>query len=267
MKFEKRPISFVIAATDHGTMIVNRHDYNVGPGGIKYGVGHDLLQFSSFDLNEVDLVVWLLSQKRLHCGDGVFAIDCGANIGVHTVEWAKSMHGWGSLLAIEAQERIFYALAGNISLNNCSNARALWAAVGSSAGSIMVPQLDYHQPASFGSLEIRERDSNEYIGQSIEFDEKNSIVTPLFAIDDLEIERLDFIKMDIEGMESEALAGAINTIKKCKPYLLIEKIKSDQQELQNFFISIEYEWVDAGIAFLAFPQNDLLKNNLTIKFS
>jgi FkbM family methyltransferase len=50
------------------------------------------------------------------------AIDCGANIGTHTIEWAKKMTGWGAVIGIEAQERIFYALAGNIAINNCFNA-------------------------------------------------------------------------------------------------------------------------------------------------
>lgn len=38
--------------------------------------------------------------------DGGVALDCGANIGVPTVEWAKAVHSWGRVLAIEARERI-----------------------------------------------------------------------------------------------------------------------------------------------------------------
>ena len=57
-------------------------------------------------------------------------LDCGANIGVHAVNWARHIFPEGQVLAIEAQERIFYALAGNLLLNNVHNARAIWAAVG-----------------------------------------------------------------------------------------------------------------------------------------
>ena len=32
----------------------------------------------------------LLALRRRHFGDGVIAVDCGANIGVHTVEWARA---------------------------------------------------------------------------------------------------------------------------------------------------------------------------------
>ena len=32
------------------------------------------------------------------------------------------MFGWGTVIAIEAQERVYYALCGNITINNCLNA-------------------------------------------------------------------------------------------------------------------------------------------------
>jgi FkbM family methyltransferase len=76
--------------------------------------------------------------RRQYFKDGVVVIDCGANIGAHTIEWGKRMTGWGSVLAIEAQERIYYALAGNIVINNCFNAVALHAAIAEKIG-VMTP--------------------------------------------------------------------------------------------------------------------------------
>ena len=81
----------------------------------------------------------LLDLPRRYFGDGVVAIDRAANIGVHTVGWAKRMTGWGSLIAFEAQERVFCALAGNIALNNCFNARAVLSAVAASDGTMKIP--------------------------------------------------------------------------------------------------------------------------------
>src|SRR5215467_1719103 len=101
-----RKLAFVVAATNHGTMIVNRFDYRmIGPDK-GYGVGHQLLETASFDPGEVDVLLRLLGWRRRYFGDGVLAVDCGANVGVHTIEWAKRMTGWGSVVAIEAQERI-----------------------------------------------------------------------------------------------------------------------------------------------------------------
>ncbi len=97
----------------------------------------------------------VLDLRRKYHGDGVVAIDCGANLGVHTVEWAKHMSGWGVVLAFEAQERIYYALAGNIAINNCFNARAIHAAVTNRSGRMKMPKPNYLANSSFGSLELK----------------------------------------------------------------------------------------------------------------
>ncbi len=59
------------------------------------------------------------------------------------------------MLAVEAQERIFHALAGNIAINNCFNARPMWAAVTREPGVMRIPVPNYFIPASFGSLALR----------------------------------------------------------------------------------------------------------------
>lgn len=74
----------------------------------------------------------------------------------------------GGVLAFEAQERLFYALAGNIAINNCFNARAIHAAIGNPEKNqneleILIP--DYTQKASFGSLELKSQNNNEFIGK------------------------------------------------------------------------------------------------------
>jgi hypothetical protein len=117
------------------------------------GVGFQILEGGAFDPEEVDMALMLLGLRRRYFGDGVVALDCGANIGVHTIEWARRMNGWGEVIAIEAQERVFYALAGNIAINNCFNARAVHAAVAAEVGAINIRRPNYLRPGSFGSLE------------------------------------------------------------------------------------------------------------------
>ncbi|WAW09544.1 FkbM family methyltransferase [Oxalobacter vibrioformis] len=238
-------------------MLVNRHDYRlVGNGG--YGVGFQLLNTSSFDHEEVNLLLRLLELRKQHFGEGVIAIDCGANVEAHTIEWAKFMYGWGKVVAVEAQERIFYALAGNITLNNCFNARALWAAVGANEGTINVPIPDYFTPSSFGSMEIRKTESTEFIGQAIDYSEENTRKTLMLSIDSMDLPRVDLIKIGIEGMEMEALEGATQTLEKMKPQLVIEKIKSDEQALTAFLLARGYNIFPLGINLLAIHESDPL---------
>ncbi|MBU3558519.1 FkbM family methyltransferase [Polynucleobacter sp. Nonnen-W13] len=245
-------------------MLVNRHDYRLTQNGGGYGMGYQLLNTSAFDPEEINFAVQSLIIRRQNFGDGVIAIDCGANIGIHTIEWAQAMHGWGEVIAFEAQERIYYALAGNITLNNCFNAKAVLAAVGAIEGEILVPVPDYFTPSSFGSLEIRKKSTTEFIGQEIDYTEENCIRTRMTSIDELNLKRLDFIKIDIEGMEMEALVGGENSINEYKPMLMIEKIKSNESEISKFLKKFGYLIFPLGINLVALHQDDPLSKQIKV---
>ena len=79
-----RKLAFIIASTDHGTFIVNRFDQMMVSGDAGYGVGLQLLENAHYDPEEVNLLLRALDLRRQCYGDGVVAIDCGANVGVHT---------------------------------------------------------------------------------------------------------------------------------------------------------------------------------------
>lgn len=256
MSLPQRPIAFVLASSNHGTMIVNRNDYNVVGSGHVYGVGHQILQQSAHDPSEVAFVLALLNCRRQYFGDSVVAIDGGANIGVHTIEWARHMYGWGEVLAFEAQEVVFYALAGNIALNNCLNARAMLCALGAQDGNIIVPRPDYFVHSSFGSLELRQQDANEYIGQHVSYNPAQGLRVAMAAIDSLGLTRVDFIKLDVEGMEVEVLRGAKNTLHALKPMLLLEVVKSDQTVIQQLLGEREYRLFPAGMNVIAVHEDD-----------
>ncbi len=257
-----RKLAFVLAASDHGSMIVSRLDYCMISPTNGFGVGYQVLESGAFDPGEVSMAVSVLNLRRQYFKDGVFAIDCGANIGVHTVEWAKCMTGWGAVLAIEAQERIYYALAGNIAINNCFNAVALHAAITDKPGIIMMPQPDYLTPASFGSLELRKSDNTEFIGQPVDYSEGQLRPVQGVTIDSLKVPRIDFIKMDVEGMEMEVLAGAAESIAKNKPALLIETIKVDAAKLGEWLIARGYKIFQVGINALAIHASDPVLRHL-----
>lgn len=255
-KWIQRKIAFVLAASDHGPMIVNRFDYQTVPDGGSFGVGFDLLETSSFSSKEVDLALSMLELRRRYFGDGVVAIDCGANIGVHTIEWARAMTGWGEVIAIEAQERVFYALAGNVALNNCFNARAMLAAVGDKTGSVRVPVLDHTRPASFGSVELTRKDTTEFVGQAVDYSEEGTKELPCLTLDSLGLKRVDLIKIDVEGMEKEALAGAEDLLRRSKPIVVAEFIKSDKNGLRLFLEAYGYKVFELRMDLVAIHCDD-----------
>ena len=256
MRNPPRKTAFVLAASEHGTMIVNRLDYRMVDQARGIGVGFQILDNGAYDAPEVDTVLSLLALRLQYFGTGVVAIDCGANIGVHTIEWAKRMTGWGRVIAIEAQERVFYALAGNITINNCFNARAVHAAVAATPGTMRVPSPDYLKPASFGSLELRPREGVEFIGQPIDYSEQMAAEIRTVTIDAFDLARIDLIKIDVEGMELEALAGASASLARCHPVLVVESLKTDKARLRSFIEQLGYRVFEMGLNLLAIHETD-----------
>lgn len=253
--------SFILTSTDIGTMIVNRYDYKKVPDGY-IGVGYQLLDNSSFDPIEINLVLQLLTLLRHYRGDGVVLLDCGANVGAFTLPAARTMIGWGNVISIEAQERLFYALAGNITINNLLNARAIWSAVSNKKGTIEIPVPDYSTPSSFGSLELIQKDSSEFIGQEL----NTTQIVQTITIDSMNLSRLDYLKIDVENMEELVLDGAKKTIKKFKPLIHIEVLKSDKENIKDFVTKLGYTVLNlnnVGQDYLCIPEDDPVLQNIS----
>ena len=262
-----RKLAFVLAATNHGTMIINRFDYRISEPNshAAIGVGYQLLEARRRrSCRRRAGAATDRSQRRRCHGDGVVAVDGGANIGVHTIEWATAMTGWGSVIAIEPQERIYYALAGNIAINNCFNAIAMHAAISSEPGIMQIPTPDYFLPSSFGNLELRPRAGTEFIGQPIDYSADKTVPIQKISIDALALPRVDLIKFDLQGMELEALDGAQETIARSHPIFLLESRKAGRDRLRAFLDERGYKVVEAGYNLLAVHKSDPVVQQLQL---
>jgi FkbM family methyltransferase len=251
-----RKIAFILASTDHGTMIVNRFDYKTEGNRNGFGVGYKILNESAHELGEISIGSFVLESRRRLVGDGIVVVDCGANIGTHTVIWARQMTGWGAVIAIEAQERLYYALAGNVAINNCFNARLIHAAAGDRNGVMKIPYPDYFAPASFGSLELKPAKNPENIGQTIDYAEANLVQVDAMTIDSLALDRLDLLKIDVEGMECEVLEGARRTIRRLLPVIIIEHLKTGPDDIVKFLRHHGYHMRELGLNILAVHPTD-----------
>lgn len=266
-----KPKPFILVSTVDGVMIVNRLDYatySCGPAQYgNYGVGYDILTGADDDaLRDITLMKELLSlRKRTRRGDGreIVALDIGANIGTHTVAFANHMYGWGRVVAAEAQERIFYTLAGNITLNNCLNAQALWAAFSDKVSTMKMPKPNYLEPANFGALSLEKQRDNIF-GQHISFEEKNMVEIQTKTIDSLNLESVDLIKIDVEGMELKVLEGGIKTICAQKPFLFIEHIHVDRQKLAYFLEENRYIYKESGMNTIAIHKDDKMAKKINL---
>ena len=179
-------------ACRHGTMLYNVHDIYVGRSFDLYG---------EFSEGEVTLLRQLVRP-------GQHVVEVGANIGAHTVALAQLVGAGGSVLAFEPQRIVFQTLCANLALNHLTNVDARHAAVGSAPGAIVVPPLDYRRANNFGGLELGTHRQGETV--------------PVITLDSLGLERCALLKIDVEGMEQDVLAGAARTIERCRPAMYVE---------------------------------------------
>jgi len=159
---------------------------------------------------------------------GAVVCDVGAHIGPHTLVFADTVGPEGAVLAFEPQRLLFQMLAANMALNNVQNAFCYHAAAGGRTGTILVPNLDFSKEENFAGLSLG----------IIEGGDEVRILT----IDSLGLQRCDFMKIDVEGMEQDVLEGAKETIANFRPALYVENDREEKgPALIDFIRSLDYD--------------------------
>ena len=97
--------------------------------------------------------------------------------------------------------------------------------------------LNHKKNNNFGGLELITPKISD--NHDLEFLDKTEKIETIKLDSFIETD-VDFIKMDIEGMEHLAIKGAMEIIKKNKPVLLIELKKTEINQILNFFREEEY---------------------------
>lgn len=176
----------------YGTMLYNIHD--------KY-IGRSLDLYGEFSEGEVGIFRQIVKP-------GQVIVEVGANIGVHTVFLARAVAPRGRVLAFEPQRIVYQTLCANLALNSITNTYCWQAAVGRSAGETRVPTVDYTRPGNFGGVALKDGKKGEQV--------------PVLTLDSLQLAQCALIKIDVEGMEQDVVAGAAATLQRCKPLLYVE---------------------------------------------
>jgi len=198
-----------LARCRHGLMLFNGHDQYIGASLRKYGE-------------------WSESEMRLFqqlVPTGSVVVEGGANVGAHTVALSRLVGNAGAVHAFEPQRLVFQTLCANLALNGCVNVYAYHAATGERTGEVLVPALPPDRPANFGGVGLQGVSSGE--------------LTPLRRIDELDLGACRLIKLDVEGMEAEALQGAARTVQRLRPLLYVE---NDRHHLHEVLMRLLHSW-------------------------
>ena len=149
--------------------------------------------------------------KKLKIKPSDIIFDCGAFIGHFTIGAAKKTYK-GKVFAFEPFQENMKLLLKNIKLNNFKNVVLIQKAVSENEKEIT---FCFQKGVPSGSGIYTE--SRARIGESRSI--QCTTIDQIFK--EYALNRVDFIKMDIEGMERKALMGAKEVISKFKPKLSI----------------------------------------------
>lgn len=145
--------------------------------------------------------------------EGMTILDIGAFDGDHTVAYSKAVGDTGMVVAVEPGATAFECLLHNAGLFPIKNVFPVRSAVGEHCGESVshVPDLNLGASVCVGM-----HHENLVEGESYLLTVNIDYLTQQCA------RKVDFIKLDIEGWEVDALIGASKTLTDHKPKLLIE---------------------------------------------
>lgn len=139
-------------------------------------------------------------EKFLKKGDTY--VDVGANIGSLVLKAASIVGVDGKVYGIEAHPKIFNFLNENVNINSYDNIVLINSAVGDQQGELFFTD--------------RNADDQNYVTT-----DKNGIKVLVSTLDLLiDLEKIDFLKIDVEGYEKFVLNGASKTLERTKIILI-----------------------------------------------
>ena len=159
---------------------------------------------------------------RQFCRPGHYVVDVGAHIGTHTLALARLVGDRGRVFAFEPQRLVAQMPAANVALNCLTNVHTHQLGVGAENGTLQLPDIDYSRKHNSGGVSL------EAFAHPASDPHPKYRVTVVRLDDFYDQPRLDFIKIDVEGMEVDVLRGAAALIRRHKPVIYAENDRPEK---------------------------------------
>jgi FkbM family methyltransferase len=138
--------------------------------------------------------------------NGMVAVDVGANVGAFSLLASRLVGRDGKVLALEPVPENYRCLCRTLGLNRLANVAPFELAIGDTRGSLRLSLSD--NPG--GHSAVLDRGDQH-------------IEVPMATLDEVcaeqELERLDFLKIDVEGFEPEVVRGARESLARFRPVI------------------------------------------------
>ncbi|MBC8167392.1 MAG: FkbM family methyltransferase, partial [Bryobacteraceae bacterium] len=168
-------------------------------------IGRCLQMYGEWAEAELDLLLRFVPE-------GGSIVDVGANVGTHSLAFARHVGPAGHVLAFEPQSFVYRLLERNLAQNAIPNVQAYERALGGSPGTMSLPVLDYAHSNNFGGVRLTPANGDGLHAYAVAVD----------SLDGYELSVCDLLKIDVEGMESQVVAGAADTILRLRPVVYAE---------------------------------------------
>jgi FkbM family methyltransferase len=182
-------------------------------------------------------------KKTVNKGDTFF--DIGANVGFYSL-LASTLVGTGKVFAFEPNPNTCSKLQESIKLNKIKNINVLNEGLGDYNG-----QIELHLPTSIG---------NE-TGTMVKTEWGKSIIVPVNTLDCIcnkfSIDKIDYLKIDVDGFEPNVFKGAKYLFKERKIKVIqsefsdywLKQNGSSPSLLYNYIINQGFEDLDGDVVF------------------
>lgn len=163
-------------------------------------------------------------EKVLKEGDVFF--DIGAHVGIFTILASQLVGKSGRIFAFEPLKRNVSFLNRHIALNGCNNTVIIEAAVSDDDGEALFDE-----------------DESSFMGK---ISNKGTYSVKTVTIDQLVEERVilppSVVKIDVEGFQEKVLTGAMTTLQKYHPKIILEASykKGDPENFYSILASLGY---------------------------
>ncbi|MBE6094598.1 MAG: FkbM family methyltransferase [Schwartzia succinivorans] len=168
----------------------------------------------------------LRSVKEKYLKPGMVYLDCGANIGNHTVFFARVADA-KKVYAFEGNPITHAVLVKNVELNHIQKVvQGYNCVLGEKNGTA---ETSFYTPFNMGGTAFHESDDG----------------IEMRAIDSFNFgEKIDFIKMDVEGFEDHVLKGMGTVLRRDKPLLWVEIFDEHYKSVSSLLHEYGYERIE-----------------------
>ena len=223
----------VIPSSQNGKNLVDYSEpawHTLKQSGVKF-------HFSSLPESDTTTSIYL---KKAALGPDSVVIDLGGYCGASSYFFAKAAGPQSRILCLEPDPLNYESLLKNIQFHQLKNVTPLPLAIWSRSG-----KLSFETEGNMGSgvYEVHPRNTRPVEIESITLEELAA---------KHQLERIDFIKMDIEGAESVVLPSAVSFLKKYRPCLIVEphivagKLNTDEVAQILSDIGYKLEFIPQG---------------------